>query len=203
MMPGMGWGGYGYGMGIFGWLFMLLFWGLIIGWSSWSGGGEPGRSAGRNDTGEVPLDILKRRYARGEISKGLRPKSRSWRSEPDRRRSAARRLPWWGSCASSSGGRTRVAAGTHGDPWRAIVADRGVGTEGNDGPRAGWLLGRAPSPPTGADPLHRGQPDDRPIHARMARSGLPPWGGLHGLPRGPQAGRSSVMMRRPPGTSAT
>ena len=30
MMPGMGWGGYGYGMGIFGWLFMLLFWGLII-----------------------------------------------------------------------------------------------------------------------------------------------------------------------------
>jgi len=73
MMPGMGWGGYGYGygMGIFGWLFMLLFSGLIIvglvlvvRW--WR---DSGRSAGRNGMGEVPLDILKRRYARGEITK--------------------------------------------------------------------------------------------------------------------------------------
>ena len=73
MMPGMGWGGYGYGygMGIFGWLFMLLFSGLIIvglvlvvRWL-W----EQGRPAGGGGVGEAPLDILKRRYARGEITK--------------------------------------------------------------------------------------------------------------------------------------
>lgn len=73
MMPGagmMGWGGYGgFGMGLVGWLFMLLFWGLIIvgvvlvvRWL-W----DHGRT-GMGNT-EAPLDILKRRYARGEISK--------------------------------------------------------------------------------------------------------------------------------------
>jgi putative membrane protein len=67
----MGWGGYGYGMGIFGWLVMLLFWGLIIvglvlliRWL-W----DHGQSAGRGGVREAPLDILKRRYARGEITK--------------------------------------------------------------------------------------------------------------------------------------
>jgi putative membrane protein len=68
----MGWGGYGgYGMGIFGGLFMLLFWGLIIAglvllvrWL-W----DQGRPAGGGRGGETPLDILKRRYARGEITK--------------------------------------------------------------------------------------------------------------------------------------
>ncbi|MBI4536398.1 MAG: SHOCT domain-containing protein [candidate division NC10 bacterium] len=75
MMPGagmMGWGGYGgYGMGILGWLFMLLFWGLIIAglvlvvrWL-W----DRGRSGTDSASGEAPLDILKRRYARGEISR--------------------------------------------------------------------------------------------------------------------------------------
>lgn len=75
MMPGggmMGWGGYGgYGMGIFGGLFMLLFWGLIIvglvlvvRWL-W----DRGRPATSGQSGEAPLDILKRRYARGEITK--------------------------------------------------------------------------------------------------------------------------------------
>ncbi len=75
MMPGggmMGWGGYGgFGMGIVGVLFMLLFWGLIIVglvllvrwlWDQ----GRPGTGTG---TAEAPLDILKRRYARGEIGK--------------------------------------------------------------------------------------------------------------------------------------
>ena len=74
-MPGggmMGWGGYGgFGMGLVGWFFMFLFWGLIIVgivlgvrwlWSQ----GPFGRSAG---TGDDPLVILKRRYARGEIGK--------------------------------------------------------------------------------------------------------------------------------------
>ncbi len=72
MMPGggmMGWGWYG--MGFLGWLFMLVFWGLIITvlvlvvqrlWDR----RRPGSGEG---SGEAPLDILKRRYARGEIGK--------------------------------------------------------------------------------------------------------------------------------------
>ncbi len=74
MYPGggmMGWGGYGYGMGFFGGLFMLLCWSLIIvglvllvRWL-W----DHGRPAGGGAAGEAPLDILKRRYARGEITK--------------------------------------------------------------------------------------------------------------------------------------
>lgn len=78
MMPGggmMGWGGLGgyggYGMGIVGWLFMLVFWGLIIAglvllvrWL-W----DQGRTRAGAGGGETPLEILKRRYARGEISK--------------------------------------------------------------------------------------------------------------------------------------
>lgn len=74
MMPGggmMGWGGYGFGLGIVGWIFMLLFWGLIIVglvlvvrwlWDQ----GRPRTDAG---SGDAPVEILKRRYARGEINK--------------------------------------------------------------------------------------------------------------------------------------
>ena len=67
----MGWGGYGYGMGIVGGLLFLAFWGLIIVgllllirrlWDQ----GRPADGAGK---GEAPLDILKRRYARGDITK--------------------------------------------------------------------------------------------------------------------------------------
>jgi putative membrane protein len=75
MYPGggmMGWGGYGgYGMGIFGGLFMLLFWGLIIvglvllvRWL-W----DHTRTAGNQGGGDSPIEILKRRYAKGEINK--------------------------------------------------------------------------------------------------------------------------------------
>lgn len=66
----MGWGGFGgSGMGFVGWIFMLLFWGLIIVglvlvvrwlWDQ----GRPGTGGA-----DSPLEILKRRYARGEISK--------------------------------------------------------------------------------------------------------------------------------------
>lgn len=72
MMPGgmMGWGLGGFGMGI-GWLFMFLFWGLIfvaavlaVRWL-WA----EGRSVPRIESGDSALDILKRRYARGEIDR--------------------------------------------------------------------------------------------------------------------------------------
>ncbi|MDI6802180.1 MAG: SHOCT domain-containing protein [Thermodesulfovibrionales bacterium] len=61
------WGDYGWGMG-FGWLFMIIFWILII-----LGvvylikliAGAPKKE----EKGEAALDILKQRYARGEISK--------------------------------------------------------------------------------------------------------------------------------------
>ncbi len=73
MMPWggmMGWGGYGgFGMGIFGMVLMLLFWGLIIvglvlgvRWL-WDRGSP---ASGGADT---PIEIVKRRYARGEITK--------------------------------------------------------------------------------------------------------------------------------------
>jgi len=68
MMDNMGWYG-GWGMG-FGWIFMILFWGVVIlgiaalaKWlmaSSVSGTAPPGKRA---------LELLKERYARGEIGK--------------------------------------------------------------------------------------------------------------------------------------
>ncbi len=76
MMPGgMGWGGgWGYGGGLgmlFGGVFMLLFWGLIIAgvvvgvrWLVQQGDG--GR---RRDTAGSALEILRQRYARGEIDR--------------------------------------------------------------------------------------------------------------------------------------
>ena len=63
----MHWGNYGWGMG-FGWFFMILFWVLII----------FGvvylirlltRDKEEKQQHESPLDILKKRYARGEITK--------------------------------------------------------------------------------------------------------------------------------------
>ena len=67
----MGYGGYGYGMGAFGWIFVLVFWGLIIFGvvllARWLW--DRGQSGGRGGSSETALDILKRRYARGEISK--------------------------------------------------------------------------------------------------------------------------------------
>jgi putative membrane protein len=69
MGPGMGWG---YGMGGFGSIIMLVFWiAVIVGiiflvrWLVVSTGGS-GRSARSEDSA---LEILKRRYARGEIDK--------------------------------------------------------------------------------------------------------------------------------------
>jgi putative membrane protein len=77
MMPaaGMMGGGLGaLGMGI-GWLFSLLFWGLLLvaavvvaRWL-WARGREQERSASSAEAGDSALEILKRRYARGEIDR--------------------------------------------------------------------------------------------------------------------------------------
>ena len=66
------WGGGGFG---FGWIFMLLFWGLVIwaivalargaGGHSCCGHGNNGKGHGEKSA----LDILKERYAKGEVSK--------------------------------------------------------------------------------------------------------------------------------------
>lgn len=61
---GYGWMGMGMGMG---WIFMILFWGLVI-----FGALVLFRRSAGSDGGEsrkTPLDILKERYARGEIGK--------------------------------------------------------------------------------------------------------------------------------------
>lgn len=66
-----GWFGFG-----FGWIFMLLFWGLVI-WAVFAlMRGASGHSCcGGHDHGEhkhgdnEALDILKERYAKGEVSK--------------------------------------------------------------------------------------------------------------------------------------
>lgn len=68
------WGG-GFGFG-FGWIFMLLFWGLVI-WAIFalvrSGSGHSccgGHDHSEKGHGEkTALDILKERYAKGEVSK--------------------------------------------------------------------------------------------------------------------------------------
>ncbi|RLB64464.1 MAG: SHOCT domain-containing protein [Deltaproteobacteria bacterium] len=56
-------------MGGFGWIFMLLFWGLVIAAIVYVvkrlGNKD---SPGDGGAGQTPLDILKIRYARGEIS---------------------------------------------------------------------------------------------------------------------------------------
>ncbi|MDE2088850.1 MAG: SHOCT domain-containing protein [Gammaproteobacteria bacterium] len=60
-------GGWGMGWG-FGWVFMLIFWALILlgiaALVKWLIGSSAGGDGTREKT---PLDLLKERYARGEI----------------------------------------------------------------------------------------------------------------------------------------
>ncbi len=63
----MQWGNFGWGMG-FGWLSMIIFWVLIITAVVYLVK-FVGRKRGSEACQESPLDILKRRYARGEITK--------------------------------------------------------------------------------------------------------------------------------------
>lgn len=62
----MHWGGYGWGMG-FGWIFMIIFWGLVILGIVYLIQ-VVSKGTKKEDT-ETPLDILKKRYAKGEITK--------------------------------------------------------------------------------------------------------------------------------------
>lgn len=66
----MRWGDYGWGMG-FGWFFMVLFWILVILGIVYVVQAVAGRGK-RSEKQETSLDILKKRYARGEITKEKR-----------------------------------------------------------------------------------------------------------------------------------
>jgi putative membrane protein len=67
----MGWGGW-YGM-VFGPLFMILVLAAVIAFAvllvRWLGGPWQGTQPPQLDSGRTALDILKERYARGEINK--------------------------------------------------------------------------------------------------------------------------------------
>jgi putative membrane protein len=63
-----GWGpGGGMGFG-FGGIFMILFWGLIIFGIVYFAQAVVKKS-GKSEQGDTPLDLLKKRYAKGEINK--------------------------------------------------------------------------------------------------------------------------------------
>ena len=61
------WGAWGWGMS-FGWIFMLLFWILavlgIVVLAKWLFS-----TSGSGESGKRPLEILKERYARGDIAR--------------------------------------------------------------------------------------------------------------------------------------
>ena len=61
------WGAWGWGMS-FGWIFMILFWILvvlgIVALAKWLFS-----TTGSGESGKRPLEILKERYARGDIAR--------------------------------------------------------------------------------------------------------------------------------------
>ncbi len=58
---------YGYGMGFFGWILMVLFLGAIIWLVVWLV--NKIKSSENYNGRKTPLDILKERFAKGEITK--------------------------------------------------------------------------------------------------------------------------------------
>jgi putative membrane protein len=67
MMQWGNWGNYGWGMG-FGWIFIVLFWALVIFGIVYIVQAIL-RRGGRSGPEETPIDVLKKRYAKGEITK--------------------------------------------------------------------------------------------------------------------------------------
>ncbi len=66
----MNWGNYGMGWGFgFGWFFMILFWVLVIFGVVYIIKMISERTGKRHNREESALDILEKRYAKGEISK--------------------------------------------------------------------------------------------------------------------------------------
>jgi len=63
-------GGYGYGMG-FGWIFMLLFWVIliIIAVVAVKALAFPSDSNRKKQSGDRAIELLRERFARGEIGK--------------------------------------------------------------------------------------------------------------------------------------
>jgi putative membrane protein len=60
--------GYGWGMGLAGWIFMGLFWFVVIGAIIWAAVALlPGRRTAGPAGSERPEEILDRRFALGEI----------------------------------------------------------------------------------------------------------------------------------------
>lgn len=63
----MHWGQYGWSMGL-GWVWMVIFWGLVIAGIVYLVHSITGRTT-KTYADETPLALLKRRYAKGDISK--------------------------------------------------------------------------------------------------------------------------------------
>ncbi len=60
--------GYGWGMGLAGWIFMGLFWFVVLGGVVWAIVALlPGSRSGTRGRPETPEEILDRRFALGEL----------------------------------------------------------------------------------------------------------------------------------------
>ena len=63
----MGYYDFGYGMGFFGWIMMVLFWGAVIWFIVWLV--NQNKNSERSHSNKTASEILKERYVKGEISK--------------------------------------------------------------------------------------------------------------------------------------
>jgi putative membrane protein len=63
----MGYYDFGYGMGFFGWIMMVLFWGAVIWFIVWLV--NQNKNNDKNHSDKTASEILKERYVKGEISK--------------------------------------------------------------------------------------------------------------------------------------